>query len=223
LDFSKLNSLAQRFFTSGMSDGFDELYREAVRLFRKVNRVRLYQMGFGDDHEADEILDKAIWKLSETQGIRDFGKALSRALKNLRLNFKRDSQRSRDRLPQEWYKLSDGDEEDCEGSANPLIAVEAPPDIYPSLDKKNEDDQKKLVAHIEESAKIHLDPTMTAIIERTKLGEVPYAIGKSLGLQRNTVDRNIRYLARHYNRNLHGDITEYIPEGCRIRREYLTA
>jgi len=223
LDFSKLNSLAQRFFTSGVPVDFEELYRESVRLFRKANRSQLHRMGFGDDHAADEILDNAVWKLSESPHVKDFGKALSRSLKNGRLNFCRDMQRQRKRLPQERFKVSEGEEEDYEGSANPLIVVTAPPDEYPSLAKKDEDDQKRLAAFIKESAKIHLDPTMTAIIKGTERGEVPNAIGKSLGLERKIVVRKLRYLSRLYDRSIHGDITDYIPDGPRIRREFLTA
>lgn len=89
--------------------------------------------------------------------------------------------------------------------------------------KKKEAQQRQLLNFLLESAKIQNDPTMTAIIEGLPRYETVMALAKALGLQRNTVDRKLRRLARHYNPEIHGDILDYFPDGVRIKREFLTA
>lgn len=92
-----------------------------------------------------------------------------------------------------------------------------------AVHKKKEDYQRQLVAFLLESGTIHNDSDMVATIEGIKRGETVNAIAKSLGLQRNTIDRKLQRLARFYDPKIHGDIRDYLPDGIRIKREYLLA
>ena len=91
------------------------------------------------------------------------------------------------------------------------------------IKKQKRTSQRQLTDSIKESAKIQLDPLMTAIIKGIENGENPYSIAKSLGLKRNTVDRKIRRLAKSYDKTVHGDIVDIFPDGLKIKREYLSA
>lgn len=100
-------------------------------------------------------------------------------------------------------------------------------DVVDSICKKNKDDQRQLIAFILESSKIHNDPLMTDIIkgfeeiaeyEDVKLG----TLAKVLGVHRNSVDRKLRSLARHFNSTQHGDLLHYLPNGVEVKREFVT-
>lgn len=95
--------------------------------------------------------------------------------------------------------------------------------IENNLYKKKEAQQRQLLNFLLESTKIQNDPTMTAIIEGLPRYNSVMALAKALGLQRNTVDRKLRRLARYYDPEIHGDILDYFPDGVRVKREFLTA
>ncbi len=144
----------------------------------------------------------------------DFTKYVSKNFKNARVN-----NAKRSNVEKRLFQATPDDaaEEDSIFVDNQNVEGR----VINQLQKKNVADQLQLIDHILESAKIQSEPTMRAIIEGVKRGESVYAIAKSLGIHHSTVDRKIRRLSRFYNPDVHGDICDYLPEGIRIKREFV--
>ncbi|PAD72407.1 sigma-70 family RNA polymerase sigma factor [Paenibacillus campinasensis] len=216
----KLNKAFQAYRLNPDGDSFNDLYTLARETFLAPNRGKLAVMGHRDVNDADAIFDDVFLRISGDVDIRDFAHTMRTSLRNARIDLIRSESSRR-----KWIDRYLDDDSDKDESA-PTLQLRSEENVECEAifsEKKKRTNQRQLIDSLLESAKILLDPTMIAVIERIKRGETPNAIAKSLGLQRNTVDRKLRRLARGYDRNIHGDITDYMPDSVRIRREFLTA
>lgn len=220
MSLEKLNIAFREYKANSCQDSLLSMYKIARRTFLVPNRGKLITMGYIDPNDADTIFDDVFWKLSKDHGIKDFALAMRTSLRNARIDFVRSENSRRKKI--EHYL----DEHTAESEGAPTLILKANADVEGEVlhrEEKKRTNQRQLIDSLLESAKILLDPTMTAIIEGTMRGETPNAIAKSLGLQRNTVDRKLRRLARNYDRQVHGDISDYLPKDLRLRSEFISA
>lgn len=210
----KLNNLAQAYLETKSANSFEDMYKEAKTNFLQLHRARLIRSGWGDTNDADEIFDSTILKLSRRDDLKDFGKSLSNALLTATLDFIKSARRYRNRFELTIDKETDD---------APTLTVSDEYQVEDIVFTKGKGDQRQLITFILESAKIHEDPTMTDIIEGIKYYPTINALAGALGLQRNTVDRKLRRLARLYLPKDHGDITDYLPRYMEVKREFITA
>ncbi|MBG9735803.1 hypothetical protein [Paenibacillus alvei] len=168
------------------------------------------------------IFNETFMKVTHEFRGGDFVNLLSMSFRNARINYHKH-RRYRER--NEEYDESRKSEN--ENKLNIVDTLRSETDtsgeVIINLYKKKEAQQRQLLNFLLESAKIQNDQTMTAIIEGLPRYPTVMALAKALGLQRNTVDRKLRRLARNYNPEIHGDILDYFPDGVRIKREFLSA
>jgi DNA-directed RNA polymerase specialized sigma24 family protein len=224
-NFGKLNTLVDTYRATKDQAVFAEIYAE-VDEERRTNKRLVLRSGLGDENDADSIFDERLFKLISRDDVIDFGKLLSTALKNARLSFYRAEKRRR-----AHYILapkSNSDDDGDEAPTSHLIAdeLDMEHEAVERLDKKKEDQQRQLLVSIHESARIPFDSEMVRAIKELQRLEQRFsieALAKALGIQRNTLARKLERLGRAYDRNVHGEITDYIPTYLRIKRSYLAS
>lgn len=218
LEFKKLNNAFKVYKADPTQSNLTEVYRIAQEIFLYANRGKLLAMGCRDTNDADSVFNDVFVKVTRKEVVLDLGAMLRTSLRNARVNFMESEKRRGDRVS----KYLDDDDEGQTQTPEQMRSRSAEHDVFYS-EKEKEANQRQLVDFILESAKIHLDPMMIAVIERIKLGETPNAIATSFGVKRNVIDRMIRKLARWHNPEVHGTITDYMPEGPRLKREFISA
>ena len=222
MTFEKLNNAYRQYKEEPSESNFQQLYKEAKSEFLLPNRGKMLNMGYSDPNDADSVFNDAIWKaIQKEDPIENFGLWIRTSLKNERLDFLKLERRRRKRVS---HYL---DEHPDEGNSAPKLVLktdneEVENEVFRSEEKKRTN-QRQLVSSLLEPLTVLSDPLMTDIIQRVKLGENPGAIAKSHGLDRNTVVRKLHNLSRNYDRNIYGDIAEYLPIGLRVRSEFLSA
>lgn len=230
MDFEQLNMYYCRYRTSPTTYNFVDMYTEAKRLLRTLNRSKMRRSGYGDNDDADMVFNDVIMRMADRQ-VDDFGKALVRALSNGRIDHFR-KEISRLKHVDSYTMVGDPDYEEDAPTSN--VIPEAPADEYVFNRKKNTEDQRQLISRILESAKILFDPTTVTAVEgpdsdhvtvtavnEIKSGANAFSVARSLGLQRNTVDRKILRLGRFLPEGC--DIREYLPDSVYVKSEYIPA
>lgn len=221
MTFEKLNNAYRHYKENPTEPNFADLYSQARTDFLQANRAKMVIMGYLDTNDADSVFDDAVWKAANKDDLDNFGLWLRTSLRNERIDFVRAESRRRKRIAGYINEDVGGGK-----SASTLILKtekeEVENEVFYSEEKKRTN-QRQLVSSLLEPLTVQSDPFMSEIIERVKSGESPGAIAKSHGLERNTVVRKIRHLSRHYDRQIYGDITDYLPVGLRIRREFISA
>lgn len=96
MDFEQLNIKAKAHLASPNDFTFSEMYREATKLFQRMNRVRITCNRVGDDNDADELLDKVIMKVI-AKSPDNFGAEMLRSIRNAQLDFFKTERRRRTR------------------------------------------------------------------------------------------------------------------------------
>ena len=221
MSFEKLNNTYQRYKAEPNESNFHHLYSEAKAEFLLANRGKMVTMGYTDPSDADSLFNDAMWKAIQKDSIDNFGLWIRTSLRNERSNFDKLERRRRKRVAHHL------DEQPREGDSAPKLVLktdneEVENEVFWNEEKKRTN-QRQLVSSLLEPLTVLSDPLMTDIIQRVKLGESPGAIAKSHGLDRNTVVRKLHNLSRNYDRNIYGDIAEYLPIGLRVRSEFLSA
>lgn len=220
MEFEKLNIAFELYRSNPSQDNFSRFYNAAKELFFLPNRGKMITMGYPNTSDADEIFDDVVLKVAQKENVLNIGPLIRTSLRNARVNFVDSERRRRGKIGVYLdEELSDGE---CSPKLKPPEVESAEKEMLFNEEKKRAD-QRQLVNSLLESAKIHLDPMMIAVIERVKSGETPNAIATSYGLGRNTIDRKLRNISRNFDRNRNGCITDYIPEGLRMRREFVSA
>ncbi|WP_054958426.1 hypothetical protein [Paenibacillus dakarensis] len=204
MSFIKLNSLALAYAAARSDVNFRSLYEEANAVFRKMNRVKVVRSGYGDEADADEILDAVVWRLSKRDDVKDFGRMMSTALKNARLDLFRSETSRRKGID---YDYADREE------STPILEIpteETPEKIF--LEREKEADQRQLIDFLVSSDSGEPDATTTAIVEAiaAQPSAKDTAIAKSLGIHHEIVKRKFRKLYRRYDANRFGDYREYL-------------
>ncbi|NOU98436.1 hypothetical protein [Paenibacillus planticolens] len=220
-NFEKLNKLVDTYRATMDQAVFSEIYEE-VSEERRTNKRMVVRSGFGDENDADSIFNEKLFKLIGREDIVDFGKTFSTTLKRARLTFFRDEKRRRAR-----YILAPKSNSDCDSDEAPtshLIADELDMEyeVVERLDKKKEDQQRQLLVSLHESGRIPFDSEMVPAIKELPRFSIE-ALARALGVQRNTLARKFERLARAYDRNVHGDVADYISPYLRIKREYIAS
>ncbi|MFK4304300.1 hypothetical protein ABH892_004440 [Paenibacillus sp. RC254] len=198
MSFEKLNKKANEFFVSKTPENFNNVYQEVIEEFQRQNRRRVTSTGLGSIDDADEILDSVILKLTARDGALNFGKLVSRSLKNARIDFLRSELRR-----SESFELSiDSSEESA------LTLNIADSELVEDRVLKKEDDQRQLIAYLSDPTQV--DDVTTLIVTKFSQYDSITALAKALGIHHETVSRKLRKLSRRYDANRFGEIGEYL-------------
>lgn len=199
MDKEKLNNTANDYLETGNKDLLDDLYRSICRSWR-ISTQR------PDDCSLfNEVFCKAVASFKGG----DFVSLLSFCYKNA----KRDRHRYMRVRKYREIPIQPMTDDDGSNQSDPNYLVSSfnlEEEVITKIFKKKEADKLILIDYLLESAKIQYDSTMTAIIEEFPRHKTINALGKALGLSRNTVDRKLKSLARHYDGNRFGDIQDYL-------------
>lgn len=230
MNFEQLNTLYRQYRKHPSSPNFTDMYEEAAKLLRKINRSKVRSSGYGDFNDADQIFNDVIQKLASRE-VDDFGKALVRSLHNGRLNFFRGEQR---RLNHYDHYRTPGDTPEDEDAPTSTVIVIAAPDEYEFTRKKKTEDQRQLISRILESAKIlfdsttvtavvgpNSDPVTVTAVNEIMTGVSVKSIADSLGIHHSTVGRKIKRLAAF--KPAADDLRDYFPTDHEVKREFLSA
>ncbi|KAF6658913.1 hypothetical protein ACT3XG_14920 [Paenibacillus polymyxa] len=88
---------------------------------------------------------------------------------------------------------------------------------------KKEDDQSKLIAYLSDPTQVDSDTTAIVSTFLQDEYESVRALAKALGLHPEAVSRKLRKLAHRFDANRFGNISDYLPEGLRVNRKYISA
>jgi len=214
------NMLAESFWSSKSQEDFRKLYDELTDVRRQSERI-VMRNGFGA-HDAQEIFDDTLLKVVRREGIEDFYRTFIVSLKNARTDFYRKERRRTSRL---WNKLlppppANGDDAPTLESARDEESEYFTEDVCERLDKKKMTEQRQLLDHLLESAKIQDDPILGATVDGIECDKTINAIAKSLGLPRNTVYRKLRRLSKYYDEKVFGDLRDYLPSSIRLMSKF---
>ncbi|WP_434750200.1 hypothetical protein [Paenibacillus amylolyticus] len=210
MDLTKLNNRAVAHRSNPCEETFNELYREARNVFSRAHRTRVIRSGYGDEHDADEIFDTAVLKLTRSPKHLDleyeqwdFGRMLSTALKNGMLNHIKSVRK--------YHNLcilgteSTGDEDAPTSEVRDEYNLEE--EVLSQLRKK-EDDQRQLIVSLTDPTQVDHDTTL--IVSQFPQHDSITALAKALGMHHEFVKRKLRKLSRGYDANRFGDINEYL-------------
>lgn len=230
MNFEQLNMYYFRYRQEPSQTTFADVYREAVRLFLRLHRSKMRAAGYRDQDDADSVFNDVIMRQVERE-LDDLGKPLAVALNNARIDYYRKEQ-TRAKYFDPYVRVEPRDYDD--DAPTSFAEPESPKDEYEFTRKKNTEEQRQLLSRILESAKILFDPTTVAAVEgpgsdpvtvaavnEIKSGANAFSIARSLGLQRNTVERKILRLGRYLPEEC--DIREYLPEGFYVKSAYIPA
>lgn len=201
MSLEKLNMFAKDYLLHGRAETFSNLYDECRKEFQTVNRRRVTASGFGDTNDADSILGEVLFRLIRKGAVDGFGQQMSTALKNARTDFFRAEKARRRR-----YELT-VDKPTEEDTPTSEVAEEHTLEEIVFIQQKK-DDQRQLIAFLIDPSEV--DAATTEIIAAFSKYESITALAKELGLHHEVVRRKIRKLARRYDANRFGDISEYL-------------
>ncbi|WP_442603807.1 hypothetical protein [Paenibacillus sp. KN14-4R] len=213
MNFELLNKYAIEYVACRNNDTFAPLYNEAMCLFQVSNRYKLRSLGCGDGFDADSIFNDVILSLAQRDDIQEFGRMLAVSLRKARLSFARKEGRRRKRV-----SFSLDEPLDVEGRLFCVPIVDDNP-----IHKKKEAEQCELLQFI---IKKSGDEVAQAIEEANKTLTTRFSVNAicgMIGVHHMTGERALKRLARYYDVNIHGDITDYLPDGVRVARKYLSA
>lgn len=200
--FEKLNNKAAAYYEAPTIPNFHGMYYEAAALFKEANRLGIVSHGAGDQNDADEIFDKVILSLSRKASIADFGRTMSSALKKERLQFFRNERRRQNR-----YKMSiDDDESPYSDTTDDASDVESA--VLSKLQKKEADQRQLIDFLVNDPGQVDHDTTL--IVSQFSQYDSITALAKALGMHHEFVKRKLRKLARRYDANRFGDVSEYL-------------
>jgi|UPI0005D0FBA5 hypothetical protein len=195
-----VNDLANAYLLSKDERHLEEMYTILRRAWNISRQSDEYQSLFNEVF----CLSVASFKGG------DFVNLISFSFRNRKKNLWK-KQRLRQR--HEWYEPSLLGEDNDEAATSSNIFVSdfnLEDHVVNKMFKKKEADKRQLIDFLLESAKIQNDSTMTAIIEEFPRHKNLNALGKALGLRRNTVARKLSALSRHYDSQRFGDIRDYL-------------
>lgn len=195
------NSLAERFRITNCQTAYVALYRASESL-RDANRRGMKRMGY-DANDADTVFNDTFDRVIRREVTDSFERLLSRSLKNARIDFDRREKRRRKRevswntptsaMPDaptlEMTMVSDDDTE-----------AEA-------VAKKKEAEQRQLLDFLLEST---TDSLTKKIVRMLPEYDSANALAKALGVHHSVVSRKMKSLARFYDANRFGDISDYL-------------
>ncbi|MOA10496.1 hypothetical protein D3C78_1303870 [compost metagenome] len=199
MDFTKLNRTASNYLITQDAAAFNELYEEATALFRKMNRVRITRSGYGNDNDADTLLDSVIFRLVRRNKVAsNFGSLLLISIKNAQLDFfkveKRRRQRFRLTIDSDAPTLEVVDEETVESQ------------FYRS---KKEADQLQLIDSLVNDPS-QVDYETQLIVSQFSQYDSITALSKALGMHHEFVKRKLRRLSQRYDADRFGDYRDYL-------------
>lgn len=211
MSIEQLNSLHAAYRAELTADAFNRMYRLAESMFGRMHRDSLISRGCRDEHSAQETFDNAIWELSERDDLLNFATTLSSALLRKRLMVFRGNGRRRKRIPGSLDETVANES----GEYSPKYPTPEEPSAeevaMPNLCRKKEDDQRQLIDFLKHSGKP--DATTTAIVEAFLFAPPSAsdtAIAESIGIHHETAKRKLRKLARQYDANRFGDVSDYL-------------
>lgn len=194
-----MNSVANAFLESGQQSLLDELYKGVCSAWN-----------IGHDSDEHSTFNEVFWKTTLRFKGGDFVNLLSRSFKNAKIDLARRHMVRKKREVVIKNYVTDDQKEDTLQLLYLASDYDLEKAVISHFSKKKEADKLILIDFLLESAKIHLDSTMTAIIEEFPRHKTLNALGKALGLSRNAVDRKLRSLSNHYDGNRFGDIEDYL-------------
>ncbi|MGG1641822.1 hypothetical protein ACIFQM_11110 [Paenibacillus sp. NRS-1782] len=214
LSFEKLNKTYDAFFKDKTTDNFNLLYETAKDEFLAQHRRRLIASGLCTQNEADAIFDDVLLKLTSREYLQNFGLQLATSLSNARKDYIKISLR-RNR----HYEQSLGISFD---ESAPILKIRD--EIQTEVEVlKKEDDQHQLIAYLSDPSQVDSDTTAIVSIFLQEEFESVRALAKALGLHPEAVSRKLRKLGHRYDANRFGNISDYLPEGLRVNRKYISA
>lgn len=223
MDLQKLNILHERYLAASFTDReeivrqmYDELMNQRLK-----NGAIVVRSGYGDEADALSLFNETLAKVLSKDSVREFGKTFAKSLKNARIDFFRKEKRRR---PPSGTKLVSFDESrnrDDDTPMSDILIVDE--DMTQYIVKKKEANQRQLVDFLLESARTLIGSEMTAIISELPNYDSVTALAKAYGLNHTTVNRSIAKLTRFYSEAAHGDISDYLPDGFRVKRQYLAS
>lgn len=217
MSFEQLNKAADTYYATRSQDAFRVLYSEAQRVFQTQNRRRVCASGYGDRNDADSILNDVILKLIGKDSINGFGLWMATALKNARIDWLRKEQTRGKR-----YELTiNKDDEDA--STSEIKDELTTEDIVIESYKKKKADQRQLIDFLRSCT---TDAPTIALVEAYQDASEdakPTEIARSIGLHHETATRKLRKLSHSYDANRFGEIPSFLPDGPRLRREFMSA
>lgn len=202
MKFLKLNTAAEQHSLSQTTETFQRLYDEASTSLRKINRAEIIRFRIGDENDADEIFDRVLIDIAGMAGVRNFGQTFDKALKFARYNFYRTEKRRNSRYQ---LKVNSGNEEDIDLEVADEQTVEQ---IIEFKQRKKEADQRQLIDFLTDPDQVDHDTTL--IVSQFSQYDSITALAKALGMHHEFVKRKLRKLARRYDANRFGDISEYL-------------
>jgi hypothetical protein len=214
LSFEKLNKTSDAFFKDKTTDNFNLLYETAKVEFLTQHRRRLTASGLCTQNEADAIFDDVLLRLTSREFLQNFGLQLSTSLSNARKDFLKISLR-RNR----WCELGLDKSFD---ESTPMLKIRDEIQTEVEVIKK-EDDQNQLIAYLSDPTQVDSDTTTIVSIFLQEEYESVRALAKALGLHPEAVSRKLRKLGHRYDANRFGNISDYLPEGLRVNRKYISA
>ncbi|WP_196300138.1 hypothetical protein [Paenibacillus polymyxa] len=177
------------------------------------HRVRVISTGVCDSTDALTVFDDVFLRMSTMDSVDGFGQLFATSLKNARNNLLRDTLRRVSR-----FCLTV--DEDDGGTPIPPQASE---DFADTQVLKKEDDQSQLIAYLSDPTQVDSDTTAIVSTFLQDEYESVRALAKALGLHPEAVNRKLRKLGHRYDANRFGNISDYLPEGLRVNRKYISA
>lgn len=224
----KLNILAEAHRQNPTAETFNRLYEEAAAEFGEFHRDTLRSRGCQDEHRAQETFDNAVLELSRRDDIKDFTNSLSAALKLKRLEVFRRNKRRRKRvvgsLDEVVEDVSSGEYQPKYKLPPEICAASAEVEAIPIMGTKKEAEKRQLLDILVDRAN---DPVATLIATENRTFDCDdfsvNAFAKTLGIHHQEARRKLDLIARQFRPEVDGDILEYLPEGLRVKRHFLTA
>lgn len=214
LSFEKLNKTSDAFFKDKTPDNFNLLYESAKVEFLIQHRRRLMASGLCTRNEADAVFDDVLLRLTSRECLQNFGLQLSTSLSNARKDFLKVSLRRNRRCELGLDKSFD--------ESTPMLEIRDSIETDGEVLKK-EDDQSKLIAYLSDPTQVDSDTTAIVSTFLQDEYESVRALAKALGLHPEAVSRKLRKLAHRFDANRFGNISDYLPEGLRVNRKYISA
>lgn len=208
MNLTQLNRLAALHQQNRSQEAFQELYKEARRLFLKLHIAATVRGRRGDEHDAEASFDDAVMSLAYRDDVENFGNALSAALRIKRVYVERGNVRR-----EKWIQSSaDQTEEQEDGSHTAMCVltdgVSAEDVVIDTLTQKKDAQKRQLLSSLCDPAKVDHDTTL--IVSQFPQHDSITALAKALGVHHEFVKRKLRKVSRRYDANRFGDINEYL-------------
>lgn len=222
----KLNELAEVYRQSPTNENFKRLYEEADREFGAFHRDTLLSRGCRDEHKAKETFDNTVFELA-TKEVRDFFNALSSSLRKKRLMEFRGNRRYRKRVAGSFDDVVEDDfgEVITRIKLPPdVCAVSAEDEVIPAMGSKKEVEKRQLLDILVDRAN---DPVAKILATKNRTFDCDdfsvNAFAKTLGIHHQEARRKLDLISRQFKPGVDGDILDYLPDGLRVKRQFLTA